>query len=895
MTSQSQKIPTITEWDAKYKLPKDLGDLLGTYDGQFSGVKPQVRTEKKFESGAETNDTIEIESLTQKENFDASYYLLKDAIRFEEWIQKALNGVIENAKDYEANINQIDEIKNSVIEKINTFYEESSVMLEQQKVLVDTGVHVQSILSYFTDCEKLEKDVDNLALNISNIHIYEPNLQRFLSEIMDALEFFQSKPNYKNSQAFLEKYDKVKKKLLSVIKSMFIKIFTRSHNDIVKEMDKFSYDKLEITNKNVIVNHDKNRDLLVILYPEFNQLFSASHVDQNQGIEGKYINKNLRNLLSYLHLLNRFDFDCVETLMDLFGSYYGTFRKALQNKVLENTANQLHKIPQKDLQTVTAKLVSFVLQASFFELIYHNHFFNNTIHFSESNVVGNIVKELLSKYYEYIFGFIQIEHELKNFFEAIDVLNFYISPIECNLRSKEVSTEISETESPQSSTASIDLDEKREREKNFIEGIFQNLNDSGSLHFMVNIQKKLKDENGTNFEKFIENFVGFLKNIRSDINSKLYDKIQYYVNNHINNFNMNQYWKEFNQKYNSNPVDLKKSEMYKSPYFRADMKNEIFPLIKTACELLFNLKNRADKKSFQSIYNQIISITVNNTYLASDLFVEKIDSFLFLLKNFMYLVDRLNEFSISLNLDDDVGLNRNEGGLLDKIVTNVSIFGGKKISPKMLEFDCDLKMEPIQHLNKISDYFIQDIDFIISIKLIEYLDRYRSLEAYIPTEEGGYSRNAVDQTKASNSKTSLDKIPSLNDVSGGAEKETSSNSLPSKKTLEGRRRVEAEAVKKEMESMLSKDMINKCYLMFTHNAEYILQDLSNKMQNYLSQADYEKVYRLVEIIINNLMDMLSQFYILILKNYSEIEYSEFGFMETNKLREKFCSIFKNTH
>jgi len=749
-------------------------------------------------------------------------------------------------------------------------------------------VHVQSILSYFQDCEKLEKDVDNLALNISNIHIYEPNLQRFLSEIMDALEFFQSKPNYKNSQNFLEKYDKIKKKLLSVIKSMFIKIFTRSHNDIVKEMDRFPYDKLEITNKNVIANHNKNRDLLVILYPEFNQLFSAgeSGIDPSQGIEGKYINRNLRNLLSYLYLLNRFDFDCVETLQDLFGSYYGTFRKSLQNKVLENTANQLHKIPQKDLQTVIAKLIAFVLQSSFFELVYHNHFFNNTINFSESSLVGNIIKELLSKYYEYIFGFIQIEHELKNFFEAIDVLNFYISPIESNLRSHQKNSDVAEAESPQSSTASLDLDEKREREKNFIEGIFQNIDQSENLFFMVNIQKKLKDETGTNFEKFIETFVGFLKNIRSDINSKLYDKIQSYVNNHIGNFNINQYWKEFNQKYNSNPADVKKNEVYKSPYFRVDMKSEIFPLIKTACELLFNLKNRADKKSFQSIYNQIISITVNNTYLASDMFVEKIDSFLFLLKNFNYLVDRLHEFSISLNLDDDVGLNRNEGGLLDKIVTNVSIFGGKKISQKMLEFDCDLKMEPVEHLNKISDYFIQDVDFIISIKLIEYLNRYRSLEAYIPAEESYTPRAVAEQS----SKTSLDKIPSLNEVA--SEKETSANSLPSKKALEGRRRVEAEAVKKEMESMLSKDMINKCYLMFSHNAEYILQDLANKMHNYLSQTDYERMYSLVEIIINNLMDMLSQFYVLISKNYSEIEYNEFNFIETEKLKEKFCSIFK---
>lgn len=54
-------------------------------------------------------------------------------------------------------------------------------------------------MHYFLDYDKLEKDVEMLGSNISNIHIYEPNIMRSLSEIMDAIEFFESKTNYRNS------------------------------------------------------------------------------------------------------------------------------------------------------------------------------------------------------------------------------------------------------------------------------------------------------------------------------------------------------------------------------------------------------------------------------------------------------------------------------------------------------------------------------------------------------------------------------------------------------------------------------------------------------------------------------------------------------------------------
>src|SRR4051812_26570522 len=109
------KVPTITEWDAKYKMPPELTTLLSGYDFQ-PGLpidKQNPKPDKKNE-GAETTANQELDTFSLKENTNPNYHLLKEAIRFEEWIDKALNGVIQNAKDYEANIKQIDDIKTSV-------------------------------------------------------------------------------------------------------------------------------------------------------------------------------------------------------------------------------------------------------------------------------------------------------------------------------------------------------------------------------------------------------------------------------------------------------------------------------------------------------------------------------------------------------------------------------------------------------------------------------------------------------------------------------------------------------------------------------------------------------------------------------------------------------------
>mgnify|MGYP002622745754 CR=1 FL=1 len=855
------KVLTLTEWDNRFPIPEKVKKLLDSYDTQISLTSPKNKPRKRGDStlpfGFEGYEGYS--DLTEDFESVEQIRILQEAISFEERVQTALDGVIKNAKDYEKNIKQIEDIKSSVIDKISKFYSESSKLLDQQKTYVDTGVHVQTILMYFQDYEKLAKDVENLSMNIANIHIYEPNIQRFLSEIMDAIEFFESKPNYLNSSEYVEKYDKLKKRLLSIIKNMFIKIFTRDYNEISKVLDKFSYETLEIpANKDVLFNVSANTELMKIIFPEFNSRFSGTPYVEHPP-DGRHVSKILKDLLNYMKLLTNFDPDCNDTLYDLFSSYYGTFRKNIQNKILGGLFTQIHRMPQKELQRIMGIIITYALQMSFFELLYHNNFFNNSVALNESSPIGEIIVKVMDDYYEYIFGFIQMEHNIQNIFEAIDALNYYIDP-----RCLDVSPQAKVLDEPEEEIKKDD-DGVSEREKNILGGILDNIDNGASFQDLVNIQKKIKEKDQTNFERFVEIYVDFLRKIKGEINKKLTDMIQYYIDKQLLNFNLNQYWKEFNQKYNSNPDDFRKGDVYKSPYFRTDMKAEFFPMTRKTVELLFNLKHRIEPRTYQDIANQMITACMNYMYLTSDLFVEKTDSFLFLIKNFVYFNNKLEDFGVELTIDDEK--ESKEAGILEKIKLNMPLFGGKKTSQKMQDLGCELKMPPHEHLVIICKRFVSDIEFIISIKLVEYLKRYQDLQKYLQENE-----ELSPEGESKDNQNSPSKDPD-------AKQKT-------------RNKSDYESAQKDLNLLLSKDMIKKYYIMFTQNMEDMLQDLSIKVLNYIDNETFRYVKGLVEEMVSNLMQMLSNFYIVVSEHHPDTEvHNEFKFVDIGVYSTKLLGYF----
>ena len=142
------KVLTLTEWDNRFPIPEKVKKLLDSYDTQISLTSPKNKPRKRGDStlpfGFEGYEGYS--DLTEDFESVEQIRILQEAISFEERVQTALDGVIKNAKDYEKNIKQIEDIKSSVIDKISKFYSESSKLLDQQKTYVDTGVDRKSVV-----------------------------------------------------------------------------------------------------------------------------------------------------------------------------------------------------------------------------------------------------------------------------------------------------------------------------------------------------------------------------------------------------------------------------------------------------------------------------------------------------------------------------------------------------------------------------------------------------------------------------------------------------------------------------------------------------------------------------------------------------------------------------
>lgn len=70
----------------------------------------------------------------------------------------------------------------------------------------------------------------------------------------------------------------------------------------------------------------------------------------------------------------------------------------------------------------------------------------------------------------------------------------------------------------------------------------------------------------------------------------------------------------------------------------------------------------------------------------------------------------------------------------------------------------------------------------------------------------------------------------------------------------------------------------------------MMADLSNKMENYLDHFSYKFVKSQITIIVADLMNILSKFYIFVAENTNEDAYNKFNFVDVSKYKHK---IFEN--
>jgi len=318
------------------------------------------------------------------------------------------------------------------------------------------------------------------------------------------------------------------------------------------------------------------------------------------------------------------------------------------------------------------------------------------------------------------------------------------------------------------------------------------------------------------------------------------------------------------------PKIISKDNNPKSPYFSPGTQDEVLPLIRTSIKLLYNLQSRIDDKSFQHMVNMVVGTTVNYIYLASENFLEKIDSFMFLLKNLIAFDQELFRRNIEVDWSEEERDSRNEGGLFDKLKTlNFFSSVSRKISSKLQDFNNNLKMPVHIHIEKISLIFVQDMSFIISKNLKDYLERYRYLEEQLrarirESQEPEETKDNVAQTDAGN--------PNIVHVKGD--------------------RGTIESIKADMASLFTKETVQKFYTLYTDNINQILKEISEKMTNYMDENCQKAIGDSLQAIIEELINILHEFYILVAKEYPNEAYEAFKFEDVESVKAKLNSYFK---
>lgn len=787
------EITNLIEWENSTFLSEDELSFLRDFEKESTIT---IATPKKIVDPVKTIDSApKIDSIPQiisyQEDTEMNSVILElKQLKSQNFLfSDLLHKIMSNLQTCETDLSELSLTKNNLIEKINSLYLESSEIIEQQKNLLDFSTIIKTNLLYYTELKRIEQDIDHIHLNLSTKEAFEGNLQRYLSEIMDGIYFFEMKQNYKNSKGFLENYNKLKKRLLIVIKTLLLKILNKEFTDISTNLH-----KLQINNffNNYAQNSTRNL-FFIVFYPEFRTFFPG---DLTKELERNEINENfvkineiLRNLLQFMFEVSKNDFDINDVLIDCFESYYPYYRTNILLLFCEKLNKLLQKQPMKSPHLLETFLL-FSYETSFYEYTYYLFLFNFNKDCEKAKIIG-FMHSFSEKFYEFIRPFVIKENLLLNIYENIDILNLFQANIKQHLE------------------------------------IF--LDSPGINQFLKPIPSK---------DYFLENFIQILQNdlllkIKQDLMQKLVFLIQSFIQEKIVNFDLKTY--------------LTHTKLKKIPIESNQLKrNDIFPVVVLTIELIKNLKDRMEKTILQEIIYEVINSTLNMIFTVAEAFEGKFDSFLFLMKHLLLLNQILAEVGIEILVKEQkLDFSETKNTLFELISGNYNEINKNKDSswnflgflsrgmPKVNEYTIDVKKNLTEQINNINNRFLKDMSFIISKNICDFLRKYH------------YLKNLL-------------KHVNNNEVN----------------------------LKKDLDQLLNKEYIKKIYNVFLEHFLETIQEIVAKSNNYLDEELFGRVSKYVDAIIENVILLLYQFYIIAAENTNNEDYKTFKFMEIDEIRKE---------
>jgi len=266
-------------------------------------------------------------------------------------------------------------------------------------------------------------------------------------------------------------------------------------------------------------------------------------------------------------------------------------------------------------------------------------------------------------------------------------------------------------------------------------------------------------------------------------------------------------------------------------------------------ELIKNLKDRMEKSILQEIIYEVMNTTLNMIYTVAETFEGKFDSFLFLIKHLLLLNQSLSEIGIEILVKEQkLDFSETKNTLFELISGNYN--GNLEANrpkennwnilnflsrgmPKVNEYIIDVKKNLTEQLNQLNNRCLKDMSFIISKNICDFLRKYH------------YFKNLL-------------KHVNNNEVN----------------------------LKKDLDNLLHKDNIKKIYEVFYESFIETIEEIVSKANNYLDNELFGKVGRYFDAIIENVILLLYQFYIIAAENSTNEDYKTFKFMEIEEIRRE---------
>jgi uncharacterized protein YdcH (DUF465 family) len=137
----------------------------------------------------------------------------------------------ELIKEYDSKFTSLMEEKNELVNLIEKMKGSTSELVERQKRMIDLSMKMKQSLDYYSYHDKF---VFDYPCEVSCREMFENTLQPTLSELTDGIQYFQENSTYSQSRKYLSMFQASRSKILSFVKSFFIKLFNREQSFAIK-------------------------------------------------------------------------------------------------------------------------------------------------------------------------------------------------------------------------------------------------------------------------------------------------------------------------------------------------------------------------------------------------------------------------------------------------------------------------------------------------------------------------------------------------------------------------------------------------------------------------------------------------------------------------------------